>query len=66
MTPEQKRELEANQFAMALLMPEEMLKKEVKKLSGVTFEEAVKVLAKKFYVTRERMAARLGDLNLIT
>lgn len=66
MTPEQKREDEANRFAMALLMPSEMLKAEVKKLSGVTYENAVKILAKKFDVSRERMAARLEQLKLLT
>lgn len=57
---------EADQFALALLIPAEMLKGEVKKLKGVTFEDAIKILAKKFNVTRERMAQRVTDLHLMT
>lgn len=65
MTPEQKREFEANQFAMAILMPKEMIRKELQKHKEEAFEDLVKSMAKKFCVSRERMSARLAQLELI-
>lgn len=66
MNPDDKetQEAEANQFAMALLMPEEMLRAEVQKLGGIDLcdDSKVKALAKKFQVPQTLMAIRIGQV----
>jgi len=58
-------EAEANYFAMCLLMPAQMVKDEVKKLTiDITSDETVKVLAKKFDVSLTMMAIRLAQLKI--
>lgn len=54
---------EANQFAMELLMPEDLLRAEIKKHPiDVCDEKAVKKLADKFRVPESVMAIRIGQL----
>ena len=59
---------EANLFAIALLMPEELVRKEVAKLKrplDLSDDNCgVKELAKKFGVSITLMAMRLGELYL--
>lgn len=59
-------EIEANQFAAALLMPTEILRREVGKL-GVRrlVEEQVEGLAHLFQVSPQAMTIRLGTLKLL-
>lgn len=58
-------EREANQFAMELLMPESILRKDIG-VDGVDLFDtrAVKKLANKYRVPVEAMALRLGQLSL--
>jgi Zn-dependent peptidase ImmA (M78 family) len=59
---------EANLFAIALLMPEELVRKEVAKLKQPLDlsddNKGVKQLAQKFGVSITLMAMRLGELYL--
>jgi len=59
------REIEANQFAAALLMPEAFLKEDVEMFDGTDYEDAVSELAKKYQVSIQAMSIRLGSLGLI-
>lgn len=63
-TPEQ-MDREANAFAFALLMPEEMVNREVERMGGIDIEDDVKLarLAKKFKVSLQVAALRLGQLS---
>lgn len=56
-------EAEANYFAMCLLMPSHLVKKEVAKVQ-LTDDEAIKTLAKKFDVSITAMAIRLSQLKI--
>lgn len=58
-------EVEANIFAMELLMPKDWLLAEVAKMGGVDVEDErkVKALAKKFRVSEPVMILRLGQLS---
>lgn len=58
-------EREANAYAAALLMPEELLKQEIEKLDQTEGAELVKQLSKKFMVSEQSMAYRLSNLDLI-
>lgn len=60
------REIHANQFAAALLMPRKFIEKDVKNFKdiGLTSEE-IKFLAKKYQVSEEAMNFRLINLNLL-
>lgn len=63
------QELEANLFAMALLMPEEWVRREVHRSKGFDLADpvALKALAKKFQVSEGLMAIRVGQISgLIT
>lgn len=57
---------EANDFAMALLMPEEWLRKDLQALRGVDIESDVdgkiQRLAKKYKVSTNIMILRIGQL----
>jgi Zn-dependent peptidase ImmA (M78 family) len=57
-------EIEANHFAMCLLMPEDMVRSEVRKMGGIDIadDRDFAVLAKKFQVNTCLMAMRLGQL----
>ena len=60
------KEVEANQFAAALLMPRKFLEKDVRvfKEAGVN-SESIEFLAKKYRVSEEAMNFRLINLNLL-
>lgn len=57
-------EREANYFAMCLLVPEEFLRTEVKKMGGIDLcdDYALEKLAKKFKVSRTVMAVRIEQV----
>ena len=66
--PTETQEEEAHYFAMALLMPDYLLKMRVHEVLSLTHEadeKRIKVLAKEFAVSREMMTARLIDLKLL-
>ena len=54
----------ANQFAMALLMPAELVKHELERMGGIDIDDdkSVAALAKKFRVSNNIMAIRLGQI----
>ncbi len=56
-------EIEANQFAAALLMPEFLVERELAKVRSADVAEVVSVLARYFKVSAEAMAIRLGALG---
>ena len=57
---------EASYFALCLLMPENLLREEVKKVEfDLGSDEAIKYLAKTFGVSLTAMAVRLCDLQLL-
>lgn len=59
-------ELEANAFAASLLMPFELVEKEIEKLTGTgSTDEKIKTLARIFEVSTIAMTYRLSNLNLI-
>ncbi|MED5052591.1 ImmA/IrrE family metallo-endopeptidase [Anoxybacillus rupiensis] len=62
-------EIEANQFAMALLMPEHQVEKYVKKFCkngiDVEQEEGIKMMANLFQVSEQLMILRLIKLGYI-
>ncbi|MEY4877067.1 MAG: hypothetical protein RL708_2216 [Bacteroidota bacterium] len=66
-TPYKQRiEEEANSFAAMLLMPEDLLRNEVKKIEfDLGSEETIKALSKKFDVSSTAMYFRLSNLELI-
>ena len=57
-------EKEANLFAMCLLMPEDFVKVEIKKIKDFDLcsDEHMKKLAQKFRVPQSLMAIRVGQL----
>lgn len=58
-------ESEANYFAMCLLMPEDMVREEVKKMQvDLGSNDFIKDLAKKFEVPVTAMAIRLSQLRI--
>lgn len=59
---------DANIFAMELLMPEHMLRRDIERIGGIDFEDetAVKRLAKKYRVSLTVMAVRIGQLIFST
>jgi len=57
--PDKRKEVEANQFAAAILMPEELVKKEFEKKPDVVS------LAVTFNVSEEAIGIRLGSLGLL-
>lgn len=64
----QKEEIEANQFAMELLMPKSFIKSEIRKIRNKGFinrERLIEKMAKKFKVGEEAMAGRLYNLGYI-
>lgn len=64
------REIEANQFAAELLMPDALVRAAVEALadegSDVTVEEAIEALARTFSVSTLAMTHRLTNLKIIT
>ena len=59
LTPEQRREVQANMFAAALLMPEDATRFEWERL------HSVKRMARRFNVSEEAMGYRLDQLGLL-
>ncbi len=59
------QEIEANQFAAEILMPEEMLLKDVGKSKGKSPEVAIEDLAKLYNVSIQSMTIRLTRLGVI-
>lgn len=57
-------EIEANQFASALLMPTAMVRREVGKLQGLV-DEQLEDLARLFQVSVQAMTIRLNKLKLL-
>ncbi len=57
---------EANYFAMCLLMPESLLRKDIAELPPLEAPELVKRLAKKYQVFEPIMAIRLGQIGVMT
>ena len=58
-------EVEANQFASALLMPSALLKQRAAAQGDVLGEEEVDALAQEFAVSVQAMTIRLGTLGLL-
>jgi Zn-dependent peptidase ImmA (M78 family) len=56
-------EVEANQFAAELLMPEEFLRRDIKLVSATEPEAAVEELARRYKVSIQSMAIRLSKLE---
>lgn len=60
------KEIEANQFAAELLMPESFMVRDVSQLQGdLDIEEVVAQLAEIYDVSQEAMAIRLSALDMI-
>jgi Zn-dependent peptidase ImmA (M78 family) len=57
-TPDRRREIQANQFAIALLMPAENVRSEWKRLHSIA------AMARKFNVSEAAMGIRIGQLGL--
>lgn len=64
-TGEYVKEIEANAFAAALLMPKELIESELNQLSTQDPEEWVIKLAEKFEVSKSAMNIRLINLDVI-
>lgn len=59
-------EVQANQFAAALLMPAELVKRELRdQVIDIASEDVIETLAKRFGVSNQAMIFRLGNLDLI-
>lgn len=58
-SPEQRREIQANMFAAALLMPSEDIRSEYKRVRSVS------KLARRFNVSEEAIGGRLDQLGLL-
>ncbi len=59
------REIEANQFAAALLMPEQFLRADVLERLAQDSEEETAALARRYGVSAHAMAIRLSVLHLV-
>lgn len=65
-TGEDRMEVEANQLAAALLMPEELVREEVLNVGfDLGDERALETLANEFQVSRLAMSHRLANLNIL-
>ena len=59
-------EIESNQFAAELLMPENLVRKEITRLAGsLDPEDAIPVLAARFEVSEQAMTLRLTKLRFL-
>jgi len=58
-------EIEANQFAAALLMPPDLLAKDIKPFVGEDVLFAIRKLAKKYKVSEQAMSIRLSSLHYV-
>ena len=59
------QEIEANQFAAELLMPESLLKKDTKGFTDVLKDNDIEKLAKKYSVSVQAMTIRLSSMGMI-
>jgi Zn-dependent peptidase ImmA (M78 family) len=60
------REIEANQFAAELLMPEELLDRDIAALpTELEVDEAISRLAKRYIVSVQAMTLRLTALRIL-
>lgn len=59
------KEIEANQFAAEILMPEQMLLKDIERLKDKNPESAIEELAKLYDVSIQSMTIRLTRLGVI-
>jgi Zn-dependent peptidase ImmA (M78 family) len=64
-TGEIEQEREANAFAAELLMPEEFLRKDLRKRIDIKNQESLEKLAKKYEVSLQALTFRLVNLGLI-
>lgn len=66
MSRRDRQDAEANEFAMHLLMPEELIIKECKNIGGVdlTNDRKIKKLANLFKVPIYAMSARLSQIKM--
>ena len=58
-------EIEANQFAAALLMPRELIAEDIKPFIGKDVLFAISKLAKKYRVSEQAMSIRLSSLHYV-
>jgi len=58
-------EIEANQFAAALLMPADLIARDIEPLVGTDVLIAIHKLAKKYKVSEEAMSIRLSTLRYV-
>jgi Zn-dependent peptidase ImmA (M78 family) len=58
-------EIEANQFAAALLMPRDLIAEDIKPFIGKDVLLAIRKLAKKYKVSEQAMSIRLSSLHYV-
>ncbi len=63
---EQKEEIEANLFALELLMPRKLFMAEVKKRHGQSASILIYYLAKVFEVSEDAVRTRMINLGILT
>ncbi len=66
MKAEQKEEIEANLFALELLMPREMFIAEIKKREEQSKDILIYQLAKEFAVSEDAVRSRMINLGILT
>jgi Zn-dependent peptidase ImmA (M78 family) len=59
------KEIEANQFAAALLMPSDFIAEDVRLLTGIDVLIAIRKLASKYRVSEQAMSIRLSVLGYV-
>jgi len=59
------REIEANQFAAELLMPEQLVRADVQGFADLSVEDVVERMAERYEVSAQAMTLRLHRLGLI-
>jgi len=65
-TSEDRKEVEANQLGAALLMPKGLVQEEIRRHDlDLDDEEAIRLLAKGFYVSEPAIAIRLVNLGML-
>lgn len=61
-----REEIEANKFALSLLMPEHVVFNELKKIKQHDSKTIIKILSKKFQVTKSIVVTRLLNMGILT
>lgn len=59
------KEIEANRFAAALLMPEHLLRRDAESSTALDDDELIQELARRYEVSKTAMSIRLSSLGLI-